>query len=168
MSVSTSRSGFDANGDLFVYAPPGVTAVDRGWGVAYGAYNPVSAGDQATLAGVVQFASGSGQMQVTEGGSLTYRLVTIAAGPPTAPALAGQPLVTGRVGVNAAGVSSVYRPPYVITSAVGMVVTFGAWVTLEEFQVLPAAPVIIEVQAGASPAQAMNQVVWRQVTLTPL
>lgn len=165
MSISTSTNGVDANGDLFVYAKGSVSAIDKGYSVVNGTYNPVSAGDQVTLAGVVQFPSGSGLLQAT--GPVGYRVVTIGGAPPSTPIPSTLPISTSVVGVDASGNPVIYTPPYANTVAIGSSVTFGMWANLEEFDTLPPAPVIVEISAGAAPLQAMNQVVWRTVTLTP-
>lgn len=167
-TVTTGRSSVDDNGDLFVYAPPNVGAVDKGYSVVNGTYNQVNAGETAQLAGVVQIPGGSGQLQVTEGGTLTYRPVTITAGPVVGTPSTSLPQSTrGRVGVTAAGVPVVYAPPYANAVATGSAVSFGSWVTLQEAEPLPV-PSIIEVQEGADPVQAVNLALWRQVTITPL
>lgn len=166
MSVSTSTSGIDANGDLFVYARGSVSAVNRGYSVSNGAYNQLNAGEQVTLAGVVQCSATSGLLQAT--GPVGYRLVTVTAGPPSGPAASTLPLSTRTVGVTAAGVPVVYAPPYANPVPTGSSVTYGMWTNLEEGETLPAAPALYEIISGAEPVQAMNQAFWRQVTITPL
>lgn len=167
MSLTTGQSAVDDNGDLAIYVPPGVTAQNKGYGVVNGIYNQVNAGETAQLAGVVQIPGGSGQFQVVEGGTLIYRPVTITAGPPTGPVQSILPQTTGTVGRNAAGLAFVYSPPNLDAVASGSTVTFGSWVTLQEFETLPV-PSIVEVAAGAATVQAVNLALWRQVTITPL
>lgn len=79
--LSTSVSAVDAAGVVFVYVPPNVIAIPRGFSVVNGTYNQIQAGDQVTLdsSGPVQFANGSGQLQAV--GTVTYRVVTITAPP---------------------------------------------------------------------------------------
>lgn len=168
MSISTSTSGVDPNGDLFVYAGRAVSVVDKGYSITNGTYNQVNAGEQASLAGVVQIPGGSGQLQVIEGGSLTYRPVTITAGPPPAtPAASLLPISTSVVGLDPSGNPVVYTPPNATVVPTGSTVTYGAWTTLQEAEPLPV-PSIIDVASGASPVQAANLALWRQVTITPL
>lgn len=78
-TLSTGTSGVDPNGVAYVYQPPGVVAVPRGFTVAYGTYVPYAAGDPLTLAGIgpFQLANGSGALQPV--GTATYRTVTIVA-----------------------------------------------------------------------------------------
>lgn len=77
MSLSTSTSAIDGGGTVFVYVPPNVTAIDRGFNIANGTYQQINAGDQVSLQGIYQFANGSGQLQAT--GQVVYRVVTITA-----------------------------------------------------------------------------------------
>lgn len=169
MSLTTGRSAIDASGEIVVYQPPNAGLVNRGNSIVNGTYNQVNAGDQVTLpAGVVQFASGSGQGQVIEGGSLTYQLVTIVVGPVIGPGAATMPQTIGTIGISAAPGGFVYTPPNAAAVPVGSQVTYGPVVVLGEFELTPQSPVIIAVQAGASPVQAMNLMLWRTVTVTPL
>ena len=76
MAISTSVTGVDANGNAFVYAPPNVFPVTKGYNIANGTYVPVPAGDTWPSApGVWQVGNGSGASTVTE--TLTFRAVTI-------------------------------------------------------------------------------------------
>lgn len=77
------------------------------------------------------------------------------------------PISTSDVGVNAAGTAYVYAPPQVTQVPRGSTVTYGPWVTLQEFDTLPAVG-ILEVQAGSAAVQAVNLALYRTVTLTPL
>lgn len=79
-TLSTSVSAVDADGTVFIYVPPNVVAIPRGFNVVNGTYQNLPAGTQATLEGVYQFANGSGQFQAL--GTVVYRLVTITAPPP--------------------------------------------------------------------------------------
>ena len=74
---------------------------------------------------------------------------------------------TGRSGFGLVSQAvQIYAPPYVASIPKGATVTYGPWVTLEETQALPGAPVVVEIQSGSSALQAANQVVWRTVTIT--
>ena len=75
-------------------------------------------------------------------------------------------ITTGRSGLSAAQTVYIYAPPNVANIARGATVSYGPWLTLEEGQALPGAPVVVELQAGSAPLQAANQVVWRTVTIT--
>lgn len=75
--LGTSVSAIDNAGTVFVYVPPNVIAIPRGFQVTNGNYQQINAGDQVSLNGVYQFANGSGQLQAT--GLVTYRIVTIVA-----------------------------------------------------------------------------------------
>lgn len=168
VSISTSTSGVDPNGDLFVYAGRTVSAVDKGFSITNGIYNQVNAGETAQLAGVVQIPGGSGQFQVVEGGSLTYRMVTITAGPPPpTPVSSLLPISTSVVGIDPSGNPVVYTPPNATVVPTGSIVTYGPPVTLTEAEALPV-PSIVDVASGASPVQAVNLALWRQVTISPL
>ena len=168
MSVSTGRSSIAANGEVYVYAPPNSGVVNRGNSIVNGTYNQVNAGETATLSGIVQIPGGSGQLQVTEGGSLTYRLVTIVTGPVVTPgSTLAAPQTVGITGISQAASGYVYQPPNALSVPVGSQVSYGPPVTLTEAQPLPV-PSIIEVEAGASDVQAVNLALWRQVTITPL
>lgn len=81
-TLSTSVSAIDAEGVAWVYVPPNVIAIPRGYGVVNGNYQQINAGDQVELSGVYQFANGSGQLQAT--GLVTYRIVTVTAPGPIA------------------------------------------------------------------------------------
>lgn len=74
-TLSTSVSAVDSDGTVFVYVPPNVVAIPRGYQIVNGTYQNLPAGTQATLDGVYQFANGSGQFQAL--GPVTYRIVTI-------------------------------------------------------------------------------------------
>lgn len=173
MSVTTGRSSIDASGNIYVYAPPNSGVVNRGNSIVNGIYNQVNAGEQTTLPnGIVQFASGSGQGQVVEGGSLTYQVVSIVAGPVVIPgsSLASPQTVgiTGVTGTTATPGGYVYQPPNAPSVPIGSQVTYGPVVVLGELELTPQSPVIIYVAAGASPVQAMNLMLWRTVTVVPL
>ena len=166
MSVTTGRSSVDASGNIFIYQPPGVGQVNRGYSVAYGTYQQINAGDQITLtAGVWQFANGSGQLQAT--GTLSYRVVTVTPGPVLGPVSASSPQTTGAVGISPAPSGYVYVPPNASAIPVGVQPAYGSLVTIEENDVLPNLG-YIEVQAGAPPTQAVNLALVRTVTFTPL
>ena len=77
LTLSTSVSAIDNAGTAWVYVPPNVVAIPRGYNVANGTYQQINAGDQVSLAGIYQFANGSGQFQAT--GLVTYRVVTVTA-----------------------------------------------------------------------------------------
>lgn len=77
-------------------------------------------------------------------------------------------LNTSEVGLTPQGGVVIYAPPNATVVPPGSTVSYGPWVTLEEGDALPNAPVIIEVEAGAAPLQAANQVVYRTVTLVPV
>lgn len=78
-TLSTSVSAVDADGTVFVYVPPNVVAIPRGFSVVNGTYQNLPAGTQATLEGIYQFANGSGQFQAL--GPVIYRVVSITAPP---------------------------------------------------------------------------------------
>lgn len=77
-------------------------------------------------------------------------------------------ITSGTVGVDAAGNMFVYTPPVVTALALGSMVSYGPWVTIQDGDSLPAAPTIVEVEDGSAPLQAANQVVYRTVTLVPV
>lgn len=167
-SLTTGRVSIDAGGDVYVYAPPNSGVVNRGNSIVNGTYNQVNAGEQATLSGIVQIPGGSGQFQVVEGGTLTYQPVTIVVGPVVIPGSSlAAPQTVGTVGISQTAAGYLYQPPNAPTVPVGSQVTYGSPVTLTETQPLPV-PSIISVQAGASPVQAVNLALWRQVTVVPL
>ena len=59
MSQGTSTSGIDPDGDVFVYAPPGVTVVDRGTHiVSYGPVLTLQPGDPFPQSGIYDLQSG--------------------------------------------------------------------------------------------------------------
>lgn len=77
LTLSTSVSAIDNQGTAWVYVPPNVIAIPRGFSVVNGTYQQINAGDQVELAGVYQYANGSGALQAL--GLVTYRIVTIVA-----------------------------------------------------------------------------------------
>lgn len=77
LTLSTSVSAIDNAGTAWVYIPPNVVAIPRGYSVVNGTYQPINAGDQVQLDGIYQFANGSGALQAT--GLVTYRIVTVVA-----------------------------------------------------------------------------------------
>lgn len=167
MSISTSSNAVDDNGNLFVFARGSVSAVDKGFGVTNGNYQQVTAGNQITLEGIWQFANGSGQLQATE--AMEYRVVTIGGAPPPAAIPSLLPISTSVVGVTPAGVPVVYAPPNAAPVPVGSSVAFSAWVPVPAEGTLPnTGMVIIDVPAGSPPLQAVNLVLIRPVTITPL
>ena len=61
MSISTSVTGVDASGNAFVYIPPNVVPVAKGFNVVNGTYVPVAAGDDwPSGPGTYQVGNGSG------------------------------------------------------------------------------------------------------------
>lgn len=88
MSLSTSVSAIDNTGTVFVYIPPNVVAIPRGFSVSYGTYQPYAAGDILAPSGIVQLANGSGSLLAVD--QVTVRTVTITA-PTTQPAEKEQP-----------------------------------------------------------------------------
>lgn len=168
MSLSTGRSSIDASGNVFVYQPPNTGVVNRGSNVVNGNYQQITAGNQIDLSGGVwQFANGSGALQAT--GPITYQVVTIVPGPILQPGPASAPQTVGVTGISAAPSGYVYVPPNATMVAVGSQVSAGPLVTIDNGDVLPNAGLaIIAVHTGAAPAQAMNLVLVRPVTVTPI
>lgn len=167
MGITTSTNGVDAAGDLFTYAMGGVSVIDKGFNIVNGNYQQVVAGDQITLAGVWQFANGSGQLQAT--GPAQYRIVTIGGAPTATPVASNLPISTSVVGIDQSGNPVIYTPPNATPVPIGSSVSNSAWVPVIEGGTLPNTPplIIIEVDAGAPPFQAMNLVLIRPVTITP-
>lgn len=168
MSVTTGRSAIDASGNVFVYQPPNAGLVNRGNNIVNGTYNQIQAGDPVTWpAGVIQIPGGSGLFDAT--GPLTYQPVTIVPGPVldtgTQPGL--EPQTTGRIGISAAPAGFVYTPPTAPQIPVGSQVTYGAVVTIDVGQSMPASG-IFAIQAGAAPVIPQNLGLYRTVTITPL
>lgn len=78
-------------------------------------------------------------------------------------------LSTSDVGVTVNNTGFVYANGQVTQVPKGSTVTYGPWLTVDTGDVLPSAGlVIVEVQAGSAMLQAMNLVLIRTVTLTPL
>lgn len=167
MSVTTGRSSIDASGDVFVYIPPNAGLVNRGASIVNGTYNQVTAGNQATLTGIVQFAAGSDRLQAI--GGTTYQTVTIVAGPVlgTGAQPTPAPQTTGTIGISAAPAGFVYTPPNASQIPVGSQVTYGPVMTINDGELWPPTPIIMAVQ-GTAMGHANNLVLWRQVTVVPL
>lgn len=79
ITLSTSTNAVDDAGNVFVYVPPNMVAVPRGYSVAYGTYQPYAAGDIFSPTGVFQLANGSGSLLAID--EITVRTVTITAPP---------------------------------------------------------------------------------------
>ena len=76
MSISTSVTGVDASGEAFVYQPPNVVPVSKGYNIANGTYLQIQAGNTwPPSMGIWQVGNGSGASTVTE--AVTYQVVTI-------------------------------------------------------------------------------------------
>lgn len=75
--IGTSGIGVDDQDDIIEYVPPGTSVVDQGNTITNGNYQSLTAGDQISWEGVIQFPSGSATLTVLEGGEVTYRTVTI-------------------------------------------------------------------------------------------
>lgn len=170
MSVTTGRSSIDASGDVFVYQPPNAGVVNRGNSIVNGTYNQVNAGQDTTLSGIVQFASGSGRLEAI--GPATYQVVTIVAGPVLGtgaqPTPSPQTIGTiGTVGTTISPGAYVYAPPNATPVPVGSQVTYGPVLIIEDGEQWPQTPIIMAIQ-GTVQGHAPNLVLWRSVTVTPL
>lgn len=168
MSVTTGRSALDASGNVFIYIPPNAGLVNRGNSIVNGTYNQVQAGDPVTWpAGVIQIPGGSGLFDAT--GPLTYQPVTIVVGPVIG--TGGQPTpapqTTGTIGTSAAPAGFVYTPPTAPQIPVGSQVSYGAPVTIDVGENMPASGIFL-IQAGAAPVIPQNLGLYRTVTITPL
>ena len=73
--VVTGRSGFDADGNLVVYQPPGMVLVQPAT-VSYGEWQTMQSNDTLSAPGIYEIAQGSGELRVGQG-SVTYRIVTV-------------------------------------------------------------------------------------------
>ena len=77
MPISTMGLGVDDGDNVIEYVPPGTSVVDQGNTITNGQYQSLTAGEQISWEGVIQFPSGSATLTVLEGGEVTYRTVTI-------------------------------------------------------------------------------------------
>ena len=74
--LSTSVTAVDSAGDGFVYEPPNVVPLTKGYNVVNGTYLQIQAGSSwPPSLGIWQVGNGSGNSEVVE--AVTYRQVTI-------------------------------------------------------------------------------------------